>query len=96
MSDGVGGLYVCVLAAHQVFPTLHSLTIPFQVIYIGGAVMSLFLDGELALPVCSLVKAAAVLKGDKRGRSLKAAPLSGCWRRLLIGKMQIFFDQEKD
>ncbi|KAI9516688.1 hypothetical protein NQZ68_013745 [Dissostichus eleginoides] len=35
-------------------------TILFQVIYIGGAAMSLFSDGERALPVCSLVEAAAV------------------------------------
>lgn len=43
-----------------------------------------------------LLCASLVLKRDKCGCSLKAAPLSGCWRRPLIGKMQIFFDQEKD
>lgn len=40
----------------------------FQVIYIGGAVMSLFLAGEPALPVCSLVKAAAVRLPGVKGR----------------------------
>lgn len=55
--------------------------------------MSLFSDGELRLRLLlrRLLCASLVLRGDKRGRSLKAAPLSGCWRRLLIGKMLIFF-----
>lgn len=78
-------------------------SILLQVIYIGGAVMSLFLDGEPALPALRaalsrrLLRASPVLKGDKRGAQSEASPpLSGCWRGLLIGKMQIFFDQEKD
>lgn len=79
---------------HPAQPTLLS-----QPVYIGGAVMSLFSDGELRLRLLlkRLLCASLVLRGDKRGRSLKAAPLSGCWRRLLIGKMLIFFfDQEED
>lgn len=72
----------------------------FQVSFTGGAVMSLFLDGELPLlSRCApslrwLLRASPVLKGDKRRRSLKAAPhppSPACWRRPLIGKMQIFF-----
>jgi len=47
----------------------------------------------LRRPLC----ASPVLKGDKCRRSLKAAP-SPLWllAQALIGKMQIFFDQEKD
>lgn len=73
----------------------------FQVSFIGGAVMSLFLDGELPLVsrCAPSLRASPVLKGDKRRRSLKAVPHTpspACWRRPLIGKMLIFFDQEKD
>ena len=45
-----------------------AVTILFQVICIGGAVMSLFLDVEPALPVCSLVEAAAVRFPGVKGR----------------------------
>lgn len=69
---------VCVLTAHQAFATLRSPPFRPSLVYIGGAVMSLFSDGELRLRLLlrRLPCASLVLRGDKRGRSLKAAPLS--------------------
>lgn len=65
------GLVVCMCVFSQLigpFPPSTRFTILFQVIYIGGAVMFLFLDGEPALPVCSLVEAAAVRLPGVKGR----------------------------
>lgn len=64
MGGCLRGLVVCMC----VFPQLIGPPVLFQVTYIGGAAMSLFLDGELALSVCSLVEAAAARLPGVKGR----------------------------
>lgn len=67
---GSDGLVVCMCVFSQLIRPHHppQPTILFQVMCIGGAVMSLLSDGELALPVCSLVEAAAVRLPGVKGR----------------------------